>query len=116
MELALEILQNHVEQAMNLETPARRVGINRFSLVRKFSRQPGISPMKYFARLKLEYAAVLLRESKLNVSEIAERLCFSDPFHFSKRFKTAYAINPTRYREQKNHQGNVLQTVGADLS
>jgi len=100
VELALEVLQNNVEKVMDLEMLARRVGINRFSLVRKFSRQLGIAPMKYFVRLKLESAAVMLRESELTVGEIAERLCFSDQFHFSKRFKVAYAVSPVRYREQ----------------
>lgn len=100
VELALEVLQNNVEKIMDLKMLARRVGINRFSLVRKFSCQLGISPMKYFARLKLEIAAVMLRESELTVGEIAGRLCFSDQFHFSKRFKAAYAVSPARYREQ----------------
>ncbi len=99
VELALEILQNHIEKTIDLDLLARKVGINRFSLVRKFSRQMGISPIKYLARLKLECAAMLLLESELDVAKVAERLCFSDQFHFSKRFKAAYAVTPTRYRE-----------------
>lgn len=100
VESALEILQNNIEKEMNLEMLARRLGINRFSLTRKFSCQLGVSPMKYFVRLKLESAAVMLRESGLTVGKIAERLRFSDQFHFSKRFKTAYGTSPARYREQ----------------
>lgn len=100
VELALEILQENIEKPLDLEMLARRVGINRFSLVRKFSDQVGISPMKYYARLKLECAAILLRESVLEVGTIAERLCFADPYHFSKRFKAAYAVSPSSFRKQ----------------
>jgi AraC-like DNA-binding protein len=106
VELALEILQNHIEKDMNLETLARQVGINRFSLVREFSSQVGVSPMKYFARLKLECAARLLQGSELSVGEVSEKLCFSDQFHFSKRFKVAYAVSPTCYREHARTSGS----------
>jgi|GEM_PF-2771470 len=113
VEQALEILQNNIEKAMDLEALARQVGINRFSLVRKFSRQVGISPMKYFTRLKLECAAMMLQESELNVGKVAERLCFSDQFHFSKRFKAAYAVSPMRYREQTRiAQTGQTKTIG----
>jgi AraC-like DNA-binding protein/mannose-6-phosphate isomerase-like protein (cupin superfamily) len=105
VELALEILQNHIEKDINLETLARQVGINRFSLVRKFSRQVGVSPMKYFARLKLECAARLLQGDELSVGEVSEKLGFSDQFHFSKRFKAAYAVSPARYREHARTSG-----------
>ena len=100
VEVALVILQNNIEKAIDLETLAQRVGINRFSLVRKFTRQVGVSPMKYLARLRLECAAMLLQESELNMGRIAERLCFSDQCHFSKRFKETYAVSPARYREK----------------
>jgi AraC-like DNA-binding protein len=124
VELGLEVLQHHIEKVMDLTMLARRVGINRFSLVRNFSRQLGVTPMKYFLRIKLESAAVMLRESNLTVSEIADRLCFSDPFYFSKRFKILYAVSPARYRIQarntipshKTERGGIITTAHADTT
>ncbi len=102
VEIALQILHDDIEKPLNLETLARRVGINRFSLVRKFTRQVGISPMKYFSRLKLECAAMLLKESGMNIGKVAERLGFSDQYHFSKRFKAAYSMSPSQYRKKEH--------------
>ncbi len=98
IEHALAILQQNVSRQINLGVVAREIGLNRYSLVRKFTRQLGISPMKYFARLKLDYAAVLLRETDLKIYEIADRLQFADQFHFSKKFKAAYRKTPLAYR------------------
>ena len=68
VELALEILQNHIEKTIDLDLLARKVGINRFSLVRKFSRQMGISPIKY---LVLERNGIFSKKHPCNRPDFA---------------------------------------------
>jgi len=46
-------------------------------------------------RLRLQLAAGLLRRTDLNVAEVGTQTGWSDPFHFSKVFKGAYAQSPT---------------------
>ena len=48
---------------------------------------------------------MLLLSSNLTVGEIAISVGFSDPFHFSKVFKTSVGIAPSEYREIKGDGG-----------
>ena len=47
----------------------------------------------------MEQARKLLRDSRLSVGEIAARVGYPDPFHFSKTFKNSEGVSPSRFRE-----------------
>ena len=42
----------------------------------------------------------LLADSSLTVREIAVRVGYPDPFHFSRSFKNAVGVSPAQFREQ----------------
>lgn len=54
----------------------------------------------YMLQHKLHYAARLLGQSELNVTQISYDLSFSSPSHFIAQFKREYAITPHQYRHQ----------------
>lgn len=51
----------------------------------------------YYSRKRTEAAALLLKENKLTVSEIAEALGYSSPYAFSKAFKKQCGVSPKMY-------------------
>ena len=67
---------------------------------RNFERRTGIRPKKYLEEFKLRQAAELLVSSRLPVAEIAARLGYRDPYHFSRRFKLFAGVSPERYRRE----------------
>ncbi len=66
--------------------------------VRKFKAVYGISPMKYYDRLRIDHATAAIREGQLSFTEIAESLGIEDPAYFSKFFKKHVGITPGEYR------------------
>jgi AraC family L-rhamnose operon regulatory protein RhaS len=58
----------------------------------------GMSLRKYCAEVKLKLAENLLKDSNLNINEIAEKLGFIDPSHFNKFFKKHKKINPSAFK------------------
>lgn len=56
----------------------------------------------YYRSRKLEVARLLLREGKLNGSQIAEKLNFSSLYSFSKSFKSKFGTSPQTYK--KSHR------------
>jgi AraC family transcriptional regulator, transcriptional activator of pobA len=56
--------------------------------------------------LRIHHACQMLGSEKLSVKEIAARLGYQDPFHFSRRFKAFQGVSPTEYRDQANLHGN----------
>jgi len=58
----------------------------------------GKSPIEFIRIIRLKRAAQLLRESQLNISEIAYQVGFNNPKSFSKYFKEEFDILPSQYQ------------------
>jgi AraC-like DNA-binding protein len=67
-------------------------------LCRLFQRFDTISPYQLLVRLKMARAAALLLDRALLVREVAQRVGYDDPYHFSKVFKRVYSLSPEAFR------------------
>lgn len=76
------------------------LGLSRSQLYRKFESVTGMSPADFITRMRMKRAAQLLRDSQLNVSEIADMTGFNSTKYFNKHFKDEYGCTPTEYRTQ----------------
>jgi AraC family transcriptional regulator len=68
-------------------------------MVRLFKKHMGVTPHEYILRRRMETAQLLLKHSTLSIKEIAERLVFSDQYHFSNYFKKCSGMSPSRFRK-----------------
>ncbi|GAB4417788.1 MAG: hybrid sensor histidine kinase/response regulator transcription factor [Bacteroidia bacterium] len=76
---------------------AREMGMSHSALYRKLKALTGLSAKEYLIRLRLQQAAVLLRDRSRNVSEVAFEVGFSDPKYFSTAFKKHFGNTPSAY-------------------
>jgi len=60
----------------------------------------GISPKRYLTDLRIKQACMLLENSSLSVSAIANSVGFENSLYFSKAFKKAKGISPSQYAEK----------------
>lgn len=65
-----------------------------------FTEHFGTSPKQYIIDLRIQKAKQLLAEGVLNISLIAERCGFANPYHFYHIFKQHVGITPSRFREE----------------
>ena len=65
-----------------------------------FKAETGLAPQKYYNTLRMENAGILLKETKLTVTDIANRTGFADALYFGQAFKKFYGISPTEYRKR----------------
>jgi AraC-like DNA-binding protein len=100
VEKAIAYMQGNLERKLSLSALAARLGLSREHLVRIFTSRMRISPMKYFAQLKVEAAQAMLSSTNYRVGEIADRLGFENQFHFARLFTQRAGMSPTEYRHR----------------
>jgi hypothetical protein len=70
-----------------------------FHFARLFKAAKGVSPFHFVTRTRMERAKQLLRKTRLPIFEIAERVGYQKPSHFSARFRAVLGCGPAAYRE-----------------
>lgn len=74
--------------------------MDRTGLYRKLKAELDKSPSLFIRSIRLQRAAQLILEGKLNIAEIAEIVGFSSSSYLSKCFQEAYGCRPTEYAEK----------------
>ncbi len=69
---------------------------------RHFRTHFGVSPIHYLIARRLDLAARYLRHTDLGVGEIARKVGYTDPFHFSKLFHRHLGLSPLQFRREGN--------------
>lgn len=93
-------MKEHLEDKIALEDIASHSGYSVSRCCTLFTKKTSYSPMEYYNQLKMQRACSYLQFSNLKIKEIAFRLGFYDPFHFSNAFKLEMEISPREYRER----------------
>ena len=90
-------VSTHVWEDLSVPFVAHQVDMSPSYLTALFHKHLGISPAEYIRRVKLQESKRLIRENKLNFTEIAAELQYSTVHHFSRQFKEKFGMTPTEY-------------------
>jgi AraC-like DNA-binding protein len=82
---------------MDLELLAREMNMSAQYMSRLFKACTGETIKAFIARTKMQRAGELLVQSRMSISELAERMEYSDVYAFSKSFKKVFNVSPTQY-------------------
>lgn len=93
---------------------ARKLKITPAYLARLFQRYSNASPHKTLMAMKMAEAASLLVGTDATVAHTANYVGFSDPYHFSRVFKSYYGNAPAHFRShpRSSTRQNVLPGDG----
>ncbi len=97
-----QILKASVYEKLTVDSLAERVNMSKSNLIRTFKSYSGVTPYEYLLRLKMSAAKLLLRDTKMTVREISERLSICDEHYFSSVFSARVGATPTEYRKNEN--------------
>lgn len=95
---SIVFMKEHLEEKITLNDIANAVGYSSSHLNTLFTQRTSYSPMAYYNQLKIQRSCFYLQFSDLKIKEIAFRLNYYDPFHFSKTFVKEMEITPKEYR------------------
>lgn len=92
-------LEDRLDQPLTVEQICRDNVIGRSQLQKLFHDETGGGIMEYFSSLKIKAARRLIREGRLNMTQIALHLGFLSVHYFSRRFKQFTGMSPSEYAE-----------------
>lgn len=99
----VDTIEGHLQDTdFDLDLLAIAAGVSKSTLNRKIKTMTGLTPMDFVRNIRLKYACALLTEGKLNVSEVAYSVGFSDPQYFAKCFKEAFKETPSQFQRKKH--------------
>lgn len=97
----IDIVKTNISnQELDVSVIYQALGMSRANFYRKVKAVTGLSPIELIKNIRLEAGAKLLKESNMNVSEIAQHIGFSSSSYFARSFKAVYSMSPTEYQEK----------------
>ena len=101
MERIMKVVNKNLSDSdFNVEMLCKEVGISRTQLHRKMKDMTGLSTSEFIRNIRLEQAARLLKEQKINVTQVAYTVGFSNLAHFSTIFRKHFGVAPSEYAEK----------------
>ncbi len=97
------IVQNlfqRLNESIEVPVLADLVAMSPSRLAHLFKEQMHEPIMHMLLKLRLRYAARLLRFTALSIGEISAETGFQSQFYFSRRFKAYFRVSPKIYRQQ----------------
>ena len=87
----------HPKAALTLDILAEKMFLNKYYLSHLFTREYGVSPMRYAANVRLNRADAILASGKYSVAETAAAIGFESPFSFSRFYKEHRGYSPMQF-------------------
>ena len=101
MERIMKVVNKNLSNSdFNVDMLTQEVGISRAQLHRKMKEMTGISTSEFIRNIRLEQAARLLKEQKINITQVAYTVGFSNLAHFSTIFRKHFGVSPSEYAER----------------
>ncbi len=98
--MALMMMEQHIEDAVALDDVADAVGLSRRQLERLFRTEFGATPVAMYIRLRLEHARRLVVFTDKALIDIALETGFENVSHFIRKFRKEFAITPVAARRR----------------
>lgn len=98
MERVLSVMDESCSRPdFQVDDLCRAMAMSRTAFFNKLKAVTGKAPNDFIRIFRLERAAELLSAHDLTISEVADRVGFSDPKYFSSCFRRHFGVSPSKY-------------------
>lgn len=111
IQAACDYMENKYTETIALADLSMVSGLNKYTLLRSFTMQRGITPYQYLSTIRVNKAKKLL-EAGVSPIEAALQSGFADQSHFTRFFKTFIGLTPKLYQNIFN--GDEEQPASGD--
>ncbi|ROZ78225.1 GlxA family transcriptional regulator [Ramlibacter sp. WS9] len=93
-------LRERMGQAYDLDALARTFNVSSRTLLRRYTKQTGQSPLSWLKRARVAKARRLLEQSRMSLPQVVEAVGYSDVATFSRLFAREVGETPAQYRRR----------------
>lgn len=97
---AISYLETNYQERIQLDQLAGIAHMSNRNFMRTFRLAMGDSPIAHLVRVRINHGALLLRRTKLSVTDIAFRVGFTDSNYFARQFSNLLGMSPLKYRHK----------------
>ena len=98
-------ISSHYYENITLESLAKKFFLHPVYISRAFKKNLNLSLSDFLKTVRIREAALLLQNSDLSITQIAEKTGFHSPTSFCRTFKTTMMMTPLQYR--KSHENKL---------
>lgn len=92
-----EYMEAHIHESLTIEKVCKSNSVGRSQLQKLFRDRSGYGAIEFFSRMKIDLAKQMIREDRINFTQIADKLGFSSIHYFSRQFKRITGMTPSEY-------------------
>jgi AraC-like DNA-binding protein len=92
-----DFMERNYTETITLADLSKVSGLNKYTLIRNFTMQRGITPYQYLSTIRINKAKKLL-EAGVSPLETALQSGFTDQSHFTRFFKNFIGLTPALYQ------------------
>lgn len=100
------LIEKRYTKEISMEEMANEVGFSTYYFSRMFKQEFGVNFVDYVTSLRLKKACELLQEGNCSVKEVCFKVGYSEPNYFTRVFKKAYGIAPTKFQKTNERSEN----------
>lgn len=97
LEEIYQYISEHYMEKITLDNICFLFGTNKTSLCLNFKKEYGMTILNFINDLKIKEAKILLRENRMSVTEISNKLGFNSVHYFCRLFKKLTNQSPKEY-------------------
>lgn len=93
----VEYMQDHLASTLTLDQISKDMLIGKTHLQQLIRKYHSCGAIALFSKMKIDEAKQLIRNNKMNFTEIADALGYSSIHYFSRQFKNLTGMTPSEY-------------------
>ena len=102
------IWENIEDPQMSVAMIAEHFDFSYANLGSVFKKYEGVSLVNYIVHMKINYACRMLKNTQYTISEIAQKVGYSNANYFCAVFKKNLDITPNEYRNYLKQRGDIM--------
>lgn len=95
----IPFINENFSNPLSLEYISEKFSISPSHLSRTFKSTTGFTFVEYVNNIRVKAACTLLKDSRLSISEVADRVGFDNLTHFGRVFKSMIGVSPMKFRK-----------------